>query len=79
VLSTAHDDAALDLGTMASRLSAHGSFTFNDYLLRGTFGAERSPAGDPIELTLFPNGRAILVGTTEPDVARALYAKYIGA
>jgi adenylyltransferase/sulfurtransferase len=33
----------------------------------------------PYELTLFPNGRAIVKGTHEPNVARSLYAKYIGS
>ena len=29
-------------------------------------------------LTIFPNGRAIIAGTSDPDVARTLYAKYVG-
>ena len=35
--------------------------------------------GDAIELTVFPTGRAIIKGVTEPEAARTLYAKYIGA
>ncbi len=31
------------------------------------------------ELTLFPDGRAIIKGTDNPDRARTLYAKYFGA
>ncbi len=31
------------------------------------------------ELTLFPDGRAIIKGTSDPDKARTLYAKYFGA
>jgi adenylyltransferase/sulfurtransferase len=34
---------------------------------------------DPYELTVFPDGRAIIKGTQDPAVARSLYAKYIGA
>jgi adenylyltransferase/sulfurtransferase len=30
------------------------------------------------EVTLFPDGRAIIKGTDDPGVARSLYAKYIG-
>ena len=32
----------------------------------------------PVELTLFPDGRAIIKGTTEPLRARTIYAKYVG-
>jgi adenylyltransferase/sulfurtransferase len=30
------------------------------------------------ELTLFADGRAIIKGTTDPDRARTLYARYVG-
>ena len=69
----------LNLGEFAQRLVAHGSFTHNAFLLRGEFNSERNGKGEPIELTLFANGRAIIKGTTEPEVARSIYAKYIGA
>jgi adenylyltransferase/sulfurtransferase len=80
ITASATDGAgpALDLATVADRLAPHGDFTFNDFLLRGEFARERGEGGDPIHLTLFPNGRAILKGTTEPESARSLYAKYVG-
>jgi adenylyltransferase/sulfurtransferase len=31
------------------------------------------------EVTLFPDGRAIVKGTDEPTVARSVFAKYVGA
>jgi adenylyltransferase/sulfurtransferase len=31
------------------------------------------------EITLFPDGRAIIKGTSDPETARSLYARYIGA
>ena len=34
--------------------------------------------GDPYEFTVFEDGRAIIKGTSEPDKARTLYAKYVG-
>lgn len=34
---------------------------------------------DGYELTLFPDGRAIIKGTADPQKARSLYAKYFGA
>jgi len=30
-------------------------------------------------LTVFPDGRAIIKGTTDVGVARSIYARYIGA
>jgi len=31
------------------------------------------------ELTIFPDGRAIVKGTTEPREARAIYDRYVGS
>jgi adenylyltransferase/sulfurtransferase len=72
------DQRQMDLEMMAQRLSPHGDFRHNQFLLRGTFDAEKTSDGRPVELTLFANGRAILAGIDEPEHARALYAKYIG-
>jgi len=33
----------------------------------------------PYEMTVFPDGRAIIKGTQDPAVARSLYARYIGS
>ncbi len=77
--ATAAPATVIDLTTAAARLAPHGTFTCNAFLLRGTLSAERGPTGDPIELTLFPNGRAIIKGTPEPEMARSIYAKYVGA
>jgi adenylyltransferase/sulfurtransferase len=32
----------------------------------------------PYEMTVFPDGRAIIKGTSETGVARSLYARYVG-
>ncbi len=68
-----------DLADLAGRLAAHGSFTHNGFLLHGRFDFERGERGAPVELTLFPDGRAIVRGTTEPETARSIYARYVGA
>jgi molybdopterin/thiamine biosynthesis adenylyltransferase len=69
----------IDLDALAGRLAAHGAFGRAGELVRGRFASEHGEAGDPIELTVFADGRAIVVGSTEPERARAVYAKYIGA
>ena len=51
--------------------AARGRFASNEFALR--FEAP------PYLLTIFPDGRAIIKGTTDVGVARSLYARYIGA
>ncbi len=61
----------VDLPTLANRLARTGKVAHNEYLLR--FNAEG------LEMTLFPDARAIIKGTDEEDVARAFYARYVGS
>jgi molybdopterin-synthase adenylyltransferase len=63
-------DRPIDFGEIGKRLHAHGKVKHNDFVLK--FWRE------PYELTLFPDGRAIVKGTTDTAVARSLYARYIG-
>lgn len=60
----------IDLFRMAQRLAPHGQVRQSAVLLKFK--------KDPFELTLFPDGRAIVKGTTDPAVARSLYARYVG-
>jgi molybdopterin/thiamine biosynthesis adenylyltransferase len=61
----------VDLAEMSERLQAHGAVRHNDFVLK--FWHE------PYELTLFPDGRAIIKGTNDTAVARSLYARYVGS
>ncbi|HTS56909.1 MAG TPA: ThiF family adenylyltransferase [Terriglobales bacterium] len=60
----------VDLARMSQLLEPHGKVRYNDFVLK--FWRE------PYEMTLFPDGRAIIKGTTDTAVARSLYARYIG-
>lgn len=62
----------VDLDELAARLRPIGEVTANRYLVRF------SEPGSAIELTIFPDGRAIVKGTEDPGVARTIYAQYIG-
>ena len=62
--------APLDLGELNRRLTPLGPVRVNEFALRFF------PA--PYEMTIFPDGRAIVKGTTDVGVARSLYAKYVG-
>jgi adenylyltransferase/sulfurtransferase len=61
----------LDFAEMGDRLRPHGSVRHNDFVLK--FWRE------PYEMTLFPDGRAIIKGTTDTAVARSLYARFVGS
>ena len=60
----------VDFSEMSVRLQPHGAVRHNDFVLK--FWHE------PYEMTLFPDGRAIIKGTTDTAVARSLYARYVG-
>ncbi len=60
----------IDLAELALRLEGLGSVRSNEFALRFTTGDH--------EITVFPDGRAIVKGTTDIGVARGIYAKYIG-
>jgi adenylyltransferase/sulfurtransferase len=56
---------------MSARLAQLGTVRHNDFVLK--FWRE------PYEMTLFPDGRAIIKGTADTAVARSLYAQYVGS
>lgn len=60
----------LDLAALRERLLPLGEVRANEFALRFF------PA--PYEMTIFPDGRAIIKGTTDIGIARSLYAKYVG-
>jgi molybdopterin/thiamine biosynthesis adenylyltransferase len=61
----------LDLPGLAARLRAVGEVAQNEFLLRLRV--------DAYDVTVFPDGRAIIKGTDDPAVARSVYARYVGA
>jgi molybdopterin/thiamine biosynthesis adenylyltransferase len=61
----------VDFAEMCIRLRPLGAVRHNEFVLK--FWRE------PYEMTLFPDGRAIIKGTTDTAVARSLYARYVGS
>jgi molybdopterin/thiamine biosynthesis adenylyltransferase len=61
----------VDFTEMMTRLRPHGRVRHNEFVLK--FWHE------PYEMTLFPDGRAIIKGTTDAAIARSLYARYVGS
>lgn len=63
---------SLRLEEVARRLSLAGEVTANQFLVRARLAGQ-------LELIVFPDGRALVKGTTQPEVARSLYARYLGS
>jgi len=60
----------VDLIELAKKLAPLASVRSNDFAVRALV--------ESFELTVFPDGRAIIKGTTDPGVARSVYARYVG-
>ncbi len=56
---------------LAARLGSVGQVQFNEYMLRFQL--------DGYEMVIFPDGRALIKGTTDEALARTLYSRYVGA
>ncbi len=61
----------VDLEELRRRLAPLGRVKSNEFALRFFL--------EPYEMTVFPDGRAIIKGTTDVGTARGLYAKYVGS
>ncbi len=61
----------VDFAELSARLQPLGIVRHNQFVLK--FWHE------PYEMTLFPDGRAIIKGTSDTATARSLYARYIGS
>jgi molybdopterin-synthase adenylyltransferase len=60
----------LNLPELAARLNTLGPVRVNEFALRFHDGEH--------DVTVFADGRAIVKGTTDPGIARGVYARYIG-
>jgi molybdopterin-synthase adenylyltransferase len=63
--------AQVDFAELAGRMRDAGEVSYNRFLLKFKSGEH--------ELTVFPDARCIIKGTDDPNVARSVYARYIGA
>ena len=60
----------IDLLELKARLEPLGEVSANQFALRFRLS--------PYEMTVFPDGRAIVKGTSDAGVARSFYARYVG-
>lgn len=62
------------LPVLHARLASTGEFRLTDYLVSGAV----RHAGFELELTVFADGRAVVKGTDRADIARSVYARFVG-
>ena len=67
------EKTGLSLPELANRLESAGVVTSNPFLVRVAV------AESDLEVTVFPDGRAIVKGTEDPAAARAIYSRYVGS
>lgn len=60
----------ISLEQLADKLAAVGAVTRNRYLVRASV--------EPYQITVFPDGRAVIGGTEDVAEARSVYAKFVG-
>ncbi len=70
VRGTGRRGVQINFATLAERLRSLSGVQYNEFLLRFAI--------DQYEFTVFPDARAIIKGTDDEQVARSLYARYIG-
>jgi adenylyltransferase/sulfurtransferase len=66
----AERERPIDLLELKARLEPLGEVRANEFALRFL--------APPYEITVFPDGRAIVKGTSDTGIARSLYARYVG-
>lgn len=69
-VSPVADAKKLSFKAIADRLPPRSNPKWNEFMLKFTV--------EGFAVTLFPDGRAIIQGTSDPAIARGVYAKYIG-
>ena len=68
----------INLKQLVGKLESHGSFKANRFMLTGSFAQEFGDEGQPLELTVFADGRTVVRGTRNTDLARSVHARFVG-
>jgi adenylyltransferase/sulfurtransferase len=68
----------MDLSTLQKQLLDHGQFTMRGGSLHGQLRNVPGLGGEPVELTIFADGRAIVGRCSDETIARSIYDRFIG-
>tara|TARA_B100001059_G_scaffold12583_2_gene10101 strand:+ start:2235 stop:3287 length:1053 start_codon:yes stop_codon:yes gene_type:complete len=72
-------ETSVDIEDLSRRLAPYGQFDVHDGIIRGRLHEERGGSGNPVELTVFEDLRALVGGVDSAERARAIYDRYIGS
>ena len=74
------DDATvdMDLSALQKQLLDHGQFVMRGGSLHGQLRNIPGLGGEPVELTIFADGRAIVGHCSDEAIARSIYDRFIG-
>ena len=68
----------MDLPALQKQLLDHGQFTMRGGSLHGQLRNVPGLGGEPVELTIFTDGRAIVGRCSDETIARSIYDRFIG-
>ena len=69
----------MDLSALQKQLLDHGQFAMRGGSLHGQLRNVAGIGGDPVELTIFADGRAIVGRCSDETIARSIYDRFIGS
>jgi adenylyltransferase/sulfurtransferase len=69
----------MDLPALQKQLLDHGQFTMRGGSLHGQLRNVPGLGGEPVELTIFADGRAIVGRCSDETIARSIYDRFIGS
>ena len=69
----------MDLSALQKQLLDHGQFTMRGGSLHGQLLNIPGLGGEPVELTIFADGRAIVGRCSDETIARSIYDRFIGS
>ena len=69
----------MDLSALQKQLLDHGQFTMRGGSLHGQLRNVPGLGGEPVELTIFADGRAIVGRCSDETIARSIYDRFIGS
>ena len=69
----------MDLSALQKQLLDHGQFAMRGGSLHGQLRNVAGLGGEPVELTIFADGRAIVGRCSDETIARSIYDRFIGS
>ena len=72
------DGRPVDFDRLLERLRPAGRFEVNSGVIHGVLDDARTPDGEEVTLTIFPDGRSVVEGDADPAWARGILSRFVG-